>query len=90
MTEAISEAAAARFRPVILTSLTTFAGLTPLMLEKSVQAQFLIPMVVSLAFGVMFATLVSLFLVPAAYLIVEDGKALVRRHAAVLPPGSGA
>ena len=52
--------------------LATFAGLTPLILEKSVQAQFLIPMAVSLAFGVMFATLVTLMLVPSGYLILDD------------------
>ncbi|MCW9012244.1 MAG: efflux RND transporter permease subunit [Gammaproteobacteria bacterium] len=70
--KAIRDAGAARFRPIILTSITTFAGLTPLMLERSVQAQFLIPMAVSLAFGVMFATVVSLVLVPASYYILED------------------
>lgn len=74
LTQAIRDAGAARFRPIILTSLTTFAGLTPLMLERSVQAQFLIPMAVSLAFGVMFATIVSLLLVPASYYILEDVK----------------
>ena len=68
-------AGGARFRPIFLTSITTFAGLTPLMMEKSVQAQFLIPMAVSLAFGVMFATTVSLLLIPAAYHILEDFKA---------------
>ncbi|OUS31231.1 hypothetical protein A9Q99_04330 [Gammaproteobacteria bacterium 45_16_T64] len=68
----IREAGAARFRPIMLTSLTTFGGLTPLMLETSLQAQFLIPMAVSLAFGVMFATIVSLILVPAAYYILHD------------------
>ncbi len=71
---AIREAGAARFRPIILTSLTTFAGLTPLMLERSVQAQFLIPMAVSLAFGVMFATVVSLLFIPASYYVLEDFK----------------
>lgn len=76
---AISEAGVARFRPILLTSLTTFAGLTPLMLEKSVQAQFLIPMAVSLAFGVMFATTVSLLLTPSAYHILEDVKALIKK-----------
>jgi multidrug efflux pump subunit AcrB len=75
LSQAIREAGAARFRPIVLTSLTTFAGLTPLMLERSVQAQFLIPMAVSLAFGVMFATVVSLLLVPASYYILEDMKA---------------
>ncbi|VAW69690.1 Acriflavin resistance protein [hydrothermal vent metagenome] len=75
LSKAIRDAGAARFRPIVLTSLTTFAGLTPLMLERSVQAQFLIPMAVSLAFGVMFATIVSLLLVPASYYILEDVKA---------------
>ena len=62
----------ARFRAIILTSLTTFAGLMPLIFEKSTQAQFLIPMAVSLGFGILFATLITLFLVPINYLILED------------------
>lgn len=70
--ESIRKAGVARFRPIMLTSLTTFGGLAPLMLEKSLQAQFLIPMAVSLAFGVLFATLISLVLVPALYHIVYD------------------
>ncbi len=70
--EAVQESGSARFRPIFLTSLTTFAGLTPLLMEKSLQAKFLIPMAVSLAFGVAFSTLIILFLVPAAYLIMED------------------
>ena len=61
-----------RFRPIILTSLTTFVGLLPIMSETSVQAQFLIPMVTSLSFGVLFATGVTLVLVPALYLIGYD------------------
>jgi multidrug efflux pump subunit AcrB len=69
---AVREAGRARFRPILLTSLTTFLGLTPLLMEKSLQAQFLIPMAVSLAFGVVFATFISLLIVPAVYLIVED------------------
>ena len=76
---AIRTAGVSRFRPIFLTSITTFAGLTPLMLEKSVQAQFLIPMAVSLAFGVMFATTVSLLLIPASYHILEDLKELFQR-----------
>ena len=72
--EAVRKAGVARFRPILLTSLTTFVGLMPLILEKSVQAQFLIPMAISLAFGVMFATGISLILVPAGYLILEDLK----------------
>jgi len=72
--EAAREAGAARFRPILLTSLTTFGGLTPLLLETSMQAQFLIPMAVSLAFGVMFSTFITLILVPSEYLILEDLK----------------
>jgi predicted RND superfamily exporter protein len=56
----------------MLTSLTTFAGLAPLIFEKSTQAQFLIPMAVSLGFGILFATLITLLLVPVNYLILED------------------
>ena len=70
--EAIRVAGVARFRPILLTSLTTFAGLTPLLLERSVQAQCLVPMAISLAFGVIVATVISLVLVPAGYLVVED------------------
>ena len=70
--EAIREAGVDRFRPIVLTSLTTFAGLTPLIVETSLQAKFLIPMAVSLAFGVLFATLISLVLVPATYYILND------------------
>jgi len=74
--EAIREAGAARFRPIILTTVTTFAGLTPLLLERSIQARFLIPMAVSLAFGVVFATFITLVLVPVSYQILEDIKGL--------------
>ena len=69
---AIAGGAAIRFRAIILTSLTTFAGLTPMLLEKSLQAKFLIPMAVSLGFGVLFATGVTLVLIPCGYLILED------------------
>ncbi len=77
--EAIRTAGVARFRPIILTSVTTFAGLTPLLLEQSPQAQMLIPMAVSLAFGVMFGTLITLFLVPAIYYSQEDIKRLFKK-----------
>lgn len=77
--EAVRQAGAARFRAILLTSLTTFAGLTPLLLEKSVQARFLIPMAVSLAFGVLFATLISLLLVPCSYTILDDIRSVTRR-----------
>jgi multidrug efflux pump subunit AcrB len=68
--EAVNTAGVARFRPILLTSLTTFVGLLPLIFEKSTQAQFLIPMAVSLGFGIMFATLVTLFLIPVLYLLI--------------------
>jgi multidrug efflux pump subunit AcrB len=77
--EAIVAGGARRFRPIILTSLTTFFGLAPMILETSMQARFLIPMAVSLGFGVLFATFITLMLVPAAYLIVDDAsKGVVR------------
>jgi multidrug efflux pump subunit AcrB len=77
--EAVRTAGAARFRAIILTSLTTFAGLMPLIFEKSTQAQFLIPMAVSLGFGVLIATVFTLFLVPVNYLILEDFKTVLRK-----------
>jgi multidrug efflux pump subunit AcrB len=78
--EAVRSAGVARFRPIVLTSLTTFAGLTPLLREPSMSAQFLIPMAISLAFGVAFATVISLFLVPSAYIVLEDLKTLLARR----------
>lgn len=63
-----------RFRAILLTSLTTFVGIMPMILEKDVQGRFLTPMAVSLAFGILFATVITLFLVPAVYLILEDIK----------------
>ena len=75
LSESIREAGAQRFRPILLTSITTFLGLTPILLERSLQAQFLIPMAISLGFGVLFATFVTLLIVPVLYLILEDVKA---------------
>lgn len=72
MNVALREAGSNRFRPILLTSLTTFFGLAPLMLEKSFDAAFMVPMAVSLAFGVIFATVITLVLVPTAYLILDD------------------
>ncbi len=69
--QAIEISAEERFRPIFLTSFTTFIGLLPLMLETSVQAQFLIPTVVSLSFGVLFATTVTLILVPVLYILMS-------------------
>ena len=77
--DAAVDGAVSRFRPIVLTSLTTFVGLSPLMLNRSVQAQFLVPMAVSLAFGVLFATVVTLLVVPAGYLILDDLRALLPR-----------
>ena len=68
------EAGCSRFRAIILTSLTTFIGLAPIMLETSLQAKIVIPMAVSLAFGILFATFVTLILVPSLYVILEDVK----------------
>lgn len=76
LVSALLQAGEDRFRPIILTSLTTFVGLLPIMSETSVQAQFLIPMVTSLSFGVLFATGVTLVLVPTLYLIAQDVGAL--------------
>ena len=70
--EAIVEAGVARFRPILLTSVTTFVGLMPMMLERSIQAAFLQPIVVSLAAGVLIAFFVTLFMVPALYAIGDD------------------
>jgi len=72
--QAVRDSGVRRFRAIMLTTLTTFLGLTPLLLEKSLQAKFLIPMAVSVAFGVVFATLITLLIVPSLYLILEDIK----------------
>lgn len=75
--QAVMDGGARRFRPILLTSLTTFFGLTPMILETSVQAQFLIPMAISLAFGILFATGITLLLIPSLYLVLEDIRGLV-------------
>ena len=72
MRDAIIEGGKARFRPILLTSLTTFLGVLPLILEKSLQAQFLIPMAISLGFGILFATFIIMILVPAMTMLVHD------------------
>jgi multidrug efflux pump subunit AcrB len=74
--EAVIEAAVVRFRPILLTTVTTFVGLIPIMMERSTDAQFLKPAVLSLAFGVLFALFVTLVLVPALYLVGEDVRQL--------------
>jgi multidrug efflux pump subunit AcrB len=76
--DAVISAAQRRFRPILLTSLTTFAGLLPMLFEQSMQAKFLIPMAISLGFGVIFATVICLLFVPAGVLIIDDLKKLVK------------
>ena len=76
----IRTAGVARFRAIMLTSMTTFAGLLPMMFEKSTQAQFLVPMAVSLGWGVMLGTFVTLLLVPINYLILEDIRRFIRSY----------
>jgi len=77
--DAVIEAGQRRFRAILLTSLTTFFGLAPMLLERSTQAQGIVPMAVSLAFGIVFATVITLLLVPCLYLILEDIDRLWQR-----------
>ncbi len=85
--DAIHSAAIQRFRPILLTTLTTFGGLAPMIFETSRQARFLIPMALSLGYGIIFATLITLVLVPSLYMAVEDAKALKHKLArALFPP----
>jgi multidrug efflux pump subunit AcrB len=93
VTEAVVKSGRSRFRPVLLTSITTIAGLFPLLLERSFQAQFLIPMAVSISFGLLAATLLTLLYVPALYLIVDDIVRSVKRRHGIRPdsdPAAGA
>lgn len=78
--EAVMQSGVRRFRPIIMTSLTTFLGLTPIILETSMQAKFMIPMAISLGFGVLFATGITLVLIPVLYLVLEDILALLGRE----------
>ena len=70
--EAVLQSGTQRFRAIILTSLTTAFGLLPIMLETSLQAQFVIPMAISMSFGIIFATVITLFLIPSLYLLMGD------------------
>ncbi len=79
MPDAILSAGKQRFRPILLTSITTFLGLFPLILEKSVQAQFLIPMAVSIAFGIVFATFILMLVVPALTMMEYDIRTSLKR-----------
>lgn len=79
--DAVVSAGIQRFRPILLTTLTTFGGLAPMIMETSRQAKFLIPMAISLGFGILFATLITLLLVPSLYMVVEDIRSLASsRH----------
>jgi multidrug efflux pump subunit AcrB len=86
---AIVEGGVNRFRPILLTTVTTFVGLLPIMAERATNAQFLKPAVLSLAFGVLFALFVSLLMVPALYLVGEDMMRLrARLKTAIWPPAA--
>jgi|TARA_R100000935_G_scaffold58817_1_gene98203 multidrug efflux pump subunit AcrB len=80
---AVYEAGLRRFRPILLTTMTTFAGLMPIIFETSLQAAYLIPMAVSLGFGIVFATALILFVVPCLYLALDDLMSVIdtRRRA---------
>ncbi len=78
--EAVISGASRRFRPILLTSLTTFFGLAPMIFERSPQARFLVPMAVSLGYGILVSTFIVLLVVPALYLIQEDARLLVSRR----------
>jgi len=77
--KAVVESGARRFRPILLTSLTTFAGLLPLILDDSIQNAMLVPMAVSLGFGLLFATFITLYLIPTSYMAMEDFIGLLKR-----------
>ena len=74
--DAVIEGSAGRLRPILLTSLTTFFGLLPIIFETSMQARFLIPMAISLGFGALFVTVIALLVVPALYVVVEDVRGM--------------
>ena len=78
--DAIHEAGIRRFRPIILTTLTTFGGLTPIILETSSQAYQLIPMAISLGFGIVFATSIILLIVPCLYMILDDVVKITKKR----------
>ena len=87
--EAVIESGTLRFRAITLTSFTTAAGLVPIMLERSVQAQIVIPMAISVSFGILYATVITLFLVPSLYLLQLDGFARARKVRQWIAGGGG-
>jgi multidrug efflux pump subunit AcrB len=78
----VSHSGSVRFRPIVLTSITTFVGLAPMMLDKSISTSMFVPMAASLGFGVLMGTVVTLFLVPSLVMILEDWMVFTGRHAA--------
>ncbi len=86
--QAVIDAGSKRFRAILLTSLTTFFGLLPILLETSVQAQQVVPMAVSLAFGIVFATVITLLLLPCMYMVLEDLKGAKAAKASTVIPSS--
>ena len=84
--QAVVDAGTQRVPAILLTSLTTFVGLAPIVLERSLQAKVVVPMAVSLAFGILFATIITLLLIPALYLVLDDIKRLFGRKAVVSGP----
>jgi multidrug efflux pump subunit AcrB len=87
---AVHGAGVRRFRPVMLTTLTTFGGLAPMIFETSRQARFMIPMAVSLGYGILFATAITLVLVPCLYMVVEDvGRLAAKGRHKAAPGGAG-
>jgi len=86
MIEVVTQAGTQRFRAILLTSLTTFFGVFPLYFEQSLQAQFIIPMAISLGFGIVFATVITLFLIPSLYLIKEDISWIFNKNQPAKPP----
>jgi multidrug efflux pump subunit AcrB len=79
--EAIVQAAVRRFRPILLTTLTTFGGLAPMIFETSLQARFMIPMAISLGYGILFSSAIILVLLPCLYMMVEDLRSTTLRVA---------
>ena len=78
--EAVEMASLRRFRPIVMTTITTFGGLLPLIFERSLQAQYIIPMTISLGFGILFASAIILILVPCLYLFFGDINNLLLRR----------
>jgi len=76
LAQVVRDSATRRFRPIMLTTVTTSLALMPMVLERSLQARFLIPMAISLAFGVIFSAMITLFIVPSLYMVIEDVKNL--------------